>query len=151
MTRAISHYPTHLIDVILLAGRRVVLRPALAQDADLQRAFFAGLSEEARYFRFMTRLPELSAARAERFSDIDHERHVALLAGTCTQTEETMIGEARYVVEASDPEPARSPSLSPTLGAEPGWRILSSSGSLRMLPPQACGAWWPIPSRPTRR
>ena len=104
MTHPTSRYPTHLIDVIRLAGCRVVLRPALPQDADLQCAFFAGLSDEARYFRFMTRLPGLTVALAQRFSDIDHEHHVALLAGTCTRTGETMIGEARYVVEEADPE-----------------------------------------------
>jgi acetyltransferase len=104
VTQAIGRYPTHLIDVIGLAGRRVILRPALPQDADLQRAFFAALSDEARYFRFMTRLPGLTAALAERFSDVDHVHHVALLAGTCTHAEETLIGEARYVVEAPDPE-----------------------------------------------
>jgi acetyltransferase len=104
VTHPIARYPAHLIDVIRLAGRRVVLRPALPQDAALQQAFFAALSDEARYFRFMTRLPGLTAALARRLSDVDHVRHVALLAGTCTGPEETMIGEARYVVEASDPE-----------------------------------------------
>lgn len=104
MTSSIPRYPAHLIDVIRVAGRRVTLRPALPQDTDLQRTFFAGLSDEARYFRFMTRLPGLTATLAERFSDIDHERHVAILAGTCTRAEETIVGEARYVVEASDPE-----------------------------------------------
>jgi len=104
VTSSIPRYPAHLIDVIRVAGRRVTLRPALPQDTDLQRTFFAGLSDEARYFRFMTRLPGLTATLAECFSDIDHERHVAILAGTCTQAEETIVGEARYVVEASDPE-----------------------------------------------
>lgn len=104
MTSSIPRYPAHLIDVIRVAGRRVTLRPALPQDTDLQRTFFAGLSDEARYFRFMTRLPGLTATLAERFSDIDHERHVAILAGTCTRAEETIVGEARCVVEASDPE-----------------------------------------------
>jgi acetyltransferase len=104
VTRTIARYPAHLIDVIRLAGRRVVVRPALPQDADLQCAFFAALSDEARYFRFMTRLSELTAGLAQRLSDVDHVQHVALLAGTCTGVEETMIGEARYVVEASDPE-----------------------------------------------
>jgi acetyltransferase len=104
VTHTISHYPTHLIDVLRLAGQRIVVRPALPQDGDLQRAFFAGLSDEARYFRFMTRLAEPPAALAERFSNVDHIQHVALPAGTCTTTDETMIGEARYIVEASDPE-----------------------------------------------
>jgi RimJ/RimL family protein N-acetyltransferase len=103
VTYATSRYPTHLIDVLRLAGHRILVRPALPQDRELQRAFFAGLSDEARYFRFMTRLAELPAALAERFSNIDHIQHVALLAETCTTTDETMVGEARYVVEASDP------------------------------------------------
>jgi len=99
----ISRYPTPLIDVIRLAGQRVILRPVLAQDADLQSTFFAGLSDAARYFRFMTRLAGLSTALLQRLSDVDHVHHVALLAATFAQGRETMIGEARYIVEASDP------------------------------------------------
>jgi acetyltransferase len=104
MTHTISRYPAHLIDVIRLAGRRVAVRPALLQDADLQRAFFAALSDEARYFRFMTRLPGLTPGLARRLCDVDHVHHVALLAVTGTDAEQTMIGEARYVVEAADPD-----------------------------------------------
>jgi acetyltransferase len=93
-------YPTHLIDVVQLAnGRRVVVRPALPQDFELQRAFVRTLSDEARYFRFMTRLSELSEAMAERFTSIDYRRHVALIATIFADACETIIGEARYVVD----------------------------------------------------
>lgn len=93
-------YPTHLIDVVQLAnGSRVVVRPALPQDCELQRAFVRKLSDEARYFRFMTRLGELSEAMAERFTSIDYRSHVALIATILTDAGETMIGEARYVVD----------------------------------------------------
>ena len=93
-------YPTHLIDVVQLANAsRVVVRPALPQDCELQRAFVHRLSDETRYFRFMTRLSELSEAMAERFTRIDYRSHLALIATTFTDADETMIGEARYVVE----------------------------------------------------
>jgi hypothetical protein len=52
----------------------------LPQDTDLQRAFFAGLSDETRYSRFITRLPGLPAALVKRFSDVGHAQHVARLA-----------------------------------------------------------------------
>jgi acetyltransferase len=97
-------YPTHLIDVVRLAnGSRVVVRPPLPQDCELQRVFVRTLSEEARYFRFMTRLSELSEAMAERFTTIDYRTHLALIATVFADARETMIGEARYVVdEGSD-------------------------------------------------
>jgi acetyltransferase len=89
-----------LIDVVQLAnGSRVVLRPALPQDGELQRLFVRRLSDEARYFRFMTRLSELSEAMAERFTSIDYRSHVALVATVFANAGETMIGEARYVVD----------------------------------------------------
>jgi acetyltransferase len=96
----VHHYPTHLIDVVQLAnGRRVVVRPTLPQDCELQRAFVRSLSNEARYFRFMTRLSELSEAMAESFTSIDYHSHVALIATIFADASETMIGEVRYVVD----------------------------------------------------
>lgn len=93
-------YPTHLIDVVQLPnGSRIVVRPALPQDCELQREFVRTLSEETRYFRFMTRLSELSEAMAERFTSIDYRSHVALIATIFPNAGETIIGDARYVVD----------------------------------------------------
>ena len=93
-------YPTHLIDLVHLAnGCRVVVRPPLPQDCELQRLFVRTLSDEARYFRFMTRLSELSKAMAERFTSIDYRSHMALIATVFPDACETMIGEARYIVD----------------------------------------------------
>jgi acetyltransferase len=96
-------YPTHLIEVVQLAnGSRVLVRPALPQDCELQRVFVATLSDEARYFRFMTMLSELPEAMAVRFTSIDYRSHMALIATVLTDAGETMIGEARYVVDEGD-------------------------------------------------
>jgi acetyltransferase len=101
----IGKYPVHLIDVVRVAGgSRVTIRPTLPQDAELQRTFFRSLSAEARYHRFMTRLNELPESLAERFTSIDYRAHVALLAEVFDESgHETMIGEARYVVDERDP------------------------------------------------
>jgi acetyltransferase len=93
-------YPTHLIDVVQLAnGSGVVVRPPLPQDCGLQRAFVRSLSDEARHFRFMTKLSELPEAMAELFTSIDYRGHVALIATVYADAGETMIGEARYIVD----------------------------------------------------
>jgi GNAT superfamily N-acetyltransferase len=104
VTYAIPRYPVHLIDVAHFGdGRRVTIRPTLPQDLELQRAFFRSLSAEARYSRFLTRLSELPDELAERFASIDYRSHLALVAEVFDGDRETMIAEARYVVDERDP------------------------------------------------
>jgi acetyltransferase len=100
----ISRYPVHLIDVVrMVDGSRVTIRPTLPQDAELQREFFRRLSSGSRYSRFMSRLNELPQTLVESFASIDYCSHLALLAELFDEGSETMIGEVRYVVDASDP------------------------------------------------
>lgn len=87
----------------LADGRRVNVRASSPQDIDLLRAFFAALSDQDRYFRFMTKLGELSELLARRLADADQVRHVALLACAASGGGEIVIGEARYVLGGDDP------------------------------------------------
>jgi len=104
MTYTIYRYPVHLIDVVELAdGSRVTIRPTLPQDLELQRQFFRTLSAENRYRRFMTPVNDLPETLVERLASIDYRSHLALLAEVFEDGRETMIGEARYVVDAADP------------------------------------------------
>jgi acetyltransferase len=105
VTHTPNRYPVHLIDVVRAAdGSRITIRPTMPQDVELLRAFFRTLSAESRYRRFMTPLRELPYALAVRFTNIDYRRHLALLAEVFDEAgQETMIGEARYVVDESDP------------------------------------------------
>jgi acetyltransferase len=101
----IHRYPVHLIDVIrAVDGRRITIRPTLPQDRELQKEYFRSLSAESRHSRFMTGLKELPDAVAEQFTSIDYRGHLALLAEVFDGGHETMIGEARYVVDAGDRE-----------------------------------------------
>jgi len=104
MTYAIPRYPVHLIDFVPTAnGRRVTIRPMLPQDFKLQREFFRSLSARARYCRFMASFNELPDSVAERLDKIDYSSHLALLAEVFEDRSETMVGEARYVIDEHDP------------------------------------------------
>ena len=104
MTYTIARYPVHLIDFVSAAnGRRVTIRPMLPQDFRLQREFFRSLSVGARYGRFLTSFNDLPDAIAERLGKIDYSRHLALLAEVFEGDSETMVGEARYVIDERDP------------------------------------------------
>jgi acetyltransferase len=102
MTPSPQPPPPRLIGVINLAdGQRVAVRPPLPQDLDLLAGFFAALSDQARYFRFMTKYRALSEAMARGFVEVDHVRHVALMAYVTNEGGgQTMVGEARYILGA---------------------------------------------------
>jgi len=105
VTYTTSRYPVHLIDVVrMVDGTPITIRPTLPQDVNLLRTFFRTLSDASRYRRFMTPLKELPDALAERFADIDYHHHLALLAEVFDDAgQETVIAEARYVMDESDP------------------------------------------------
>ncbi|CAN0510035.1 unnamed protein product, partial [Phaeothamnion confervicola] len=64
--------------------------------------FVQKLSNESKYFRFMGALRELSESMLNRFTRIDYDREMALIALSCDNGQETEIGVARYVI---NPDP----------------------------------------------
>jgi acetyltransferase len=78
---AIHPYPVELEhEVALRDGRRVRLRPIRPEDAERERRFFDSLSQRSRYQRFMQYLRELPPAMLARFTQIDYDRELALVA-----------------------------------------------------------------------
>jgi acetyltransferase len=78
---AIHPYPRELEETVTLKnGGAVRLRPIRPEDADLERAFVAALSPQTLYRRFMMPVKELSDAMIERFTQIDYDRELALVA-----------------------------------------------------------------------
>jgi acetyltransferase len=98
---AIHPYPVELEGTIKLAdGTVLALRPVRPEDAEIERAFVAGLSEETRYYRFFYRLHELTPAMLGRFTQVDYDRELALLAligDAQSPAGQTIIGVARYI------------------------------------------------------
>ena len=57
-----------------------------------------GLSEEARYFRFMNSVQELSQSMLVRFTQIDYSREMALIAVSQEAEGEVELGVARFAI-----------------------------------------------------
>jgi len=78
---AIHPYPAELADELTLKdGSRVRVRPIRPEDAELELRFFRRLSERSRYHRFMQHLPELPPRMLARFTQLDYDRELALVA-----------------------------------------------------------------------
>src|SRR5207237_8035129 len=80
-------------------GRRVRVRSIRPAEASMDRAFFAGLSEQSRYMRFMQHLAELTPRLVQQFTNIDDNREMALVALDDASGDEAIVGIARYVAE----------------------------------------------------
>jgi acetyltransferase len=104
---AILPYPTaHEREWPMKGGGLYTVRPIRPDDADMLQAFMRSLSEESRYFRFASTLVELPARMLARYTLIDYDREMALVAvlkdrhahddGSVSETER-IIGVSRYI------------------------------------------------------
>ncbi len=98
---AIHPYPTGLeSDWQLSDGMRLRVRPIRPEDAELERNFIGALSEQSRYFRFFYRLHQLTPAMLARFTQVDYDRELALLAlapNPSVPGAEMIVGISRYI------------------------------------------------------
>ncbi|MDR2220420.1 MAG: bifunctional acetate--CoA ligase family protein/GNAT family N-acetyltransferase [Methylobacillus sp.] len=96
---AIHPYPAHLVEPWQLAdGTNITIRPIRPEDAQMEQDFVRGLSDQAKYFRFMNAMHELSDTMLERFTQIDYDREMALIATVEENSAETQIGVSRYTI-----------------------------------------------------
>ncbi|MES9812346.1 MAG: GNAT family N-acetyltransferase [Candidatus Thiodiazotropha sp.] len=96
---AIHPYPVNLVNSSQLPnGTNIVIRPIRPEDADLEQTFTRQLSDEAKYFRFMSSIQELTPEMLTRFTQIDYHNEMALIAVTEDGNHEIELGVARYVI-----------------------------------------------------
>ena len=94
---AVHPYPVDLIQRIALKdGTEVTLRPIRPEDAEMEQHFVKSLSEDTRYFRFMDALRELPRSLLVRFTQLDYQREMAIIAVTGSGEDEQQIAVARY-------------------------------------------------------
>jgi len=86
----------HVVD-----GVPVTVRPIRPGDMSLEADFVRHLSMDTRYQRFMLTLSELSPAKLHYLTDVDQNRHVALVATTIRDGQEVLLGAVRYIVDAA--------------------------------------------------
>jgi acetyltransferase len=104
---AILPYPTAYEQTWpLRGGGTCVVRPVRPDDAQMLQELVRGLSPESRYFRFVSSFTELPAPMLARFTLIDYDREMALVALVRERREdgaegaetERVVGVSRYVI-----------------------------------------------------
>lgn len=97
---AIEPYPAHLTRTIDVAGEPpLTVRAIRPEDAEVERSFVHDLSFESRYMRFHCGLTELTPLMLVRFTQIDYDREMALVAVREVDGREQIVGVSRYVTE----------------------------------------------------
>ncbi|WP_269496705.1 bifunctional acetate--CoA ligase family protein/GNAT family N-acetyltransferase [Castellaniella sp. S9] len=78
---AIHPYPRRLVRAMQFDdGQEWLLRPIRPEDAALLQEFVRDLSDESRYMRFVSMLRELTPRMLARYTRIDYDRELALVA-----------------------------------------------------------------------
>jgi acetyltransferase len=104
---SILPYPARFEKVMpLRGGGEYTIRPIHPDDAEMLKKHVRELSPQSRYFRFVSSMAELPTSMLARFTLIDYDREMALIAvvkerksddeGNITETER-IVGVSRYV------------------------------------------------------
>jgi len=96
---AIHPYPIELETSWQLPdGTNLAIRPIRPEDATFEQQFVKNLSSESKYFRFMQSLEQLTPLMLARFTQIDYDSEMALIAVVKEDTDDSrIIGVVRYV------------------------------------------------------
>ena len=101
---AIMPCPTDMAMNYQLPNRTdVVIRPVMPEDAPLMQTMVKNLSEESRYFRYLSNIKQLPHNLLVRFTQLDYDREMAfVMVRRDEENKEEMLGVARYTTEPDD-------------------------------------------------
>jgi acetyltransferase len=98
----ITPYPTRFVTPWkLLDGTEVLLRPIRPEDEPMIDQMLSTMSEDALRDRFFDGVPVFNHARLVRFTNIDYEREIAMVAEMTQKNRKRIIGVGRLM---GDPE-----------------------------------------------
>jgi acetyltransferase len=102
----ISPYPNQYEQTIRLKeGQKLEMRPIRPEDAPLFRELFESLSPQSVYMRFFSPIRHLPHDMLARFTQIDYDRQITMVAMQRIGDEEKMVGVGR-IHSAPDPRKA---------------------------------------------
>jgi RimJ/RimL family protein N-acetyltransferase len=104
----ISPTSDYLSEEVLRDGGSIHVRAIRPADKERLREFSQHLSSRSVYFRFFSPKKKLTDGELAWLTDLDFERHVALVATLGHGEEERIIGVGRYAVATKEPTPPRS-------------------------------------------
>lgn len=83
--------------MVSVDGQAIFIRPVKPEDVPLFTALFKVLSPTTIYYRFFSAVKELNPKMLARFTQIDYDREIALVAIDETSQTERMLGVARIM------------------------------------------------------
>jgi len=106
MHLVIATYPVQYETRVRTAtGMDIFVRPIRPEDAGLLGGLFEALSPRSVYLRFFTPLNQFPHSMLARFTQIDYDREIALVALPAGNPESRILGVARIIME---PNPRRA-------------------------------------------
>ena len=102
---ASPHRPAALgrpLTAVLRDGSRVTIRDLVPDNRALIADAFERLSPRSRFLRFLSPIPALSKRMLDQLTDVDQDRHVALVA----LQDGAVVGVVRFVRDDRDPSVA---------------------------------------------
>ncbi len=96
----ISPYPNEFENKVTREGfGELLIRPIRPEDAPLLLALYESLSPRSIYMRFFTPLRSFQNSMLVRFTQIDYDREIALVAIQEIEGEEKMLGVSRVILD----------------------------------------------------
>ncbi len=96
---AVHPYPSDWVRTIVLKNlRQVEVRPVRPEDAQAEAQFVHNLSSQAKYFRFMHVVNDLTPEMLSQFTKIDYDREMSFVAMAFEDGKEVMVGVSQYVI-----------------------------------------------------
>lgn len=98
---AIHPYPNYLLVTHHLSKNvDILIRPIRPEDTNIVQEFIRNLSSQAKDLLLFETVKELSFAKLVRYTQIDYDREMTLIATQRYEDRETMIGVTRYTMNA---------------------------------------------------
>ncbi|MDZ7831266.1 MAG: bifunctional acetate--CoA ligase family protein/GNAT family N-acetyltransferase [Desulfobacterales bacterium] len=96
----ISPYPDQYESYVeIMDVGRLLIRPIRPEDASLLTELFEKLSKQSIYYRFFSPMKKLPQNMLARFTQIDYDREIALVAILNSMGSEQMLGVGRVIIE----------------------------------------------------
>jgi acetyltransferase len=96
----ISPYPKEYeTEFTMTDGTRVILRPIRPEDEPMESEMLAGLSERTSRLRFFQPLKDITHELVIRYTQIDYDREMAIVAVVSEAGKEKMAGVVRFIAD----------------------------------------------------
>ncbi|NNF34055.1 MAG: bifunctional acetate--CoA ligase family protein/GNAT family N-acetyltransferase [Saprospiraceae bacterium] len=83
-------------------GTETLIRPIKPEDEPMEKELFERISKQTEYFRFFGYLGKVDHDMLTRFTQIDYDREIALIAKVMEDGKKTMAGVVRLVSDANN-------------------------------------------------